>query len=38
MTRTLAIAIAALLYVLTVGPAHHNMAEEASVLLSGVNH
>jgi hypothetical protein len=38
MTRTLAIAIAALLYVLAVGHAHHASVDHAPVLLEGVEH
>lgn len=38
MTRTLAIAIVALLYVLAVGHAHHASVDHAPVLLGGAKH
>jgi hypothetical protein len=38
MTRTLAIAIAALLYVLAVGHAHHASADHAPASLGDVEH
>jgi hypothetical protein len=38
MSRTLAIAIVALLYVLAVGHAHHASVDHAPVLLGGAKH
>jgi len=38
MIRTIAIAIAAVLYVLAVGHAHHASVDHAPVLLGGAKH